>query len=425
MRSDAVTAVAVGLLLAAAPAAAGRPRLSLGPVQGDPAVAVPTQLAELLCGTHDCVLWKQVSTRGALDLSKARALGVEGILTGAVEASPGGKKAKLSLFTTSTRPARTWTFPLTSAGRLTTGAARQLEQDLDQHLRPPLAASASPPPAPAAVVATPPPAEAAPPATAPPAGPPAPAPAPASIAPGDRPPLVAGEVGAFALSRRLTYGGTSASSATLLGFDAAGLAGPAVALELFPLAHGASRGLGGIGLRAAVEGSIGLKTESPTGEALPTQFTRIEIGACWRAPPLTGLLLVLVPEVAWVSQRLTVSPSIPGLPDSELSGVRVRLSAEARVSSRITVLAGLGWVRWQTARDLIEGDPAFFPGSSAAELEGELGAGVAIWGPLSLRLLGLYRSTSYTLDPDPTGTYAATSADDRYLGFRAVLRGAW
>jgi hypothetical protein len=188
------------------------------------------------------------------------------------------------------------------------------------------------------------------------------------------------------------------------------------------MARGPSVALGGLGLHASLAMSVGLRT-AVAGDSRPTQFTRLELGARWRAPPLTGLRLVLVPDVAWVSQKMAVSPAISGLPDSELSGVRAKLSAEARVSSRITLLAGLGWVKWLTAKDLIKGDPAYFPGSSASELEAEVGAGVAVWGPLSVRVVGTYASTRYTLDPDPTGTYAATSAEDRYLGLRAMLRG--
>jgi hypothetical protein len=234
---------------------------------------------------------------------------------------------------------------------------------------------------------------------------------------------VAAELGVFGSQRQLTYGGVSASSGTLLGFDASGMVGPSVSLEFFPLARGASVALAGAGLHVGLATSIGLETESLTGELLPTRFTRLEAGARWRTPPLTALKLVLVPELAWVSQRLTVSPAIPGLPNSDLSGVKVGLSAEARVASRISILAGLGWVKWLTAKELIDGDPAFFPGASAAALEAELGAGVAIWGPLSVRVLGQYASTRYQLDPDATGTYAATSAEDRYLGLRAVARG--
>ena len=62
-----------------------------------------------------------------------------------------------------------------------------------------------------------------------------------------------------------------------------------------------------------------------------------------------------------------------------------------------------------------EGAPA--PAPAAIQLSRTDGSVLAV------RLLGTYASTRYTLDPDPTGTYAATGAEDRYLGMRAVLRG--
>jgi hypothetical protein len=424
MNGMASRTIVAALLMAAAPALAAAPRLTIGPVQGDPKLVIPTQLAEQLCGTWDCVLWKEVSTRQQPDLAKAGRLGVRGILTGAVTGAAGARKLNLSLLTTSTRPARTWSFPLTAAGKLPGSATRQLDLDLSALLRPPASVAPTPvrPPEPAVVAATPPPAAAvAPTAVGPP--PPAAAPAARSAAPAERRWLVAAELGVFASQRQLSYSGVSASTGTLLGFDAGGLAGPSLSLEIQPLARSGSAALGGLGLRLGLAMSIGLETESLTGEKLPTQFTRLEVGARWRAPPISGLALVLIPEVAWVSQKLTVDPAIPGLPDSDLSGVRVGLSAEARVASRVTILAGLGWVKWTTAKELIDGDPAYFPGSGASALEAEVGAGVGIWGPLSVRVLGTYASTRYTLDPDPTGTYAATGAEDRYLGMRAVLRG--
>jgi len=422
MDGMAIRVIVAALLMVAAPALATGPRLTIGPVQGDPKLVIPTQLAEQLCGTWDCVLWKEVSTRQQPDLAKARRLGVGGILTGAVAGASGARKLSLSLLTTSTRPARTWSFPLTAAGRLPGSATRQLDQDLEALLRPPAPARPAEPAA-AAAAASPPAATPSPAVAPPPPAAPAPAPAARSAAPAEPRWLVAAELGLFVSQRTLSYSGVSASTGTLLGFDAGGLAGPALSLEVQPLARSGSAALGGLGLRLGLAMSVGLETESLTGERLPTQFTRLEVGARWRAPPISGLALVLIPEVAWVSQKLTVDPAIPGLPNSDLSGVRVGLSAEARVARRLTILAGLGWVKWLTAKELIDGDPAYFPGSGASGLEAEIGAGVAIWGPLSVRLLGTYASTRYTLDPDPTGTYAATGAEDRYLGMRAVLRG--
>ncbi len=415
MRESASGMFVIGLLLVAATAGAAGPRLTVGPVRGDTRSVIPTQLAELLCASYDCVLWKEVSTRREPDLAKARTLDVRGILSGVVRATATGQKVTLSLLTTSPRPARTWDFPLTVSGRLTATATRQLELDLPALLRPPPPAAPPPPvraPEPVATAALAPPPAA---ATRPP---------PAAVpAPAERRWLAGVEVGLFADQRRLSYGGLSASTGTLLGFDAAAMVGASVSVEVFPLAHGASAALGGAGLRVGLATSIGLKTQDPAGDELPTRFSRVEIGARWRSPPLTALRLVLVPDVAWVSHKLIVTPAIPGLPNSDLSGVRVGLSAEARVASRVTILAGVGWVDWLTARELIQGEPAFFPGSGASGLEAEVGAGVAVGGPISLRLLGQYASTRYRLTPDPTGTYAATSAEDRLLGLCASVRG--
>lgn len=442
MREIAAGMVVVALLLVAAPAGAAAPRITVGPVQGNAKTALPGQLAELLCGTYDCVRWKEVSTRGQPDFAKARSLDVGGILTGAVGAAAGGKKLSLSLLTTSPRPVKVWTFPLTPAGRIPASATPQLERDLNALLRHQAPAVAPPPvrapeampaassTAPLAATGQPPqaahpPQAATPQAATPQARPPAPSAAPAPAAPARRHWLAAAEVGLFASQRQLSYGGVSSSSGTLLGFDASGMVGPSVSFEVFPVADSASVALSGAGLHAGLATSVGLKTLALTGEELPTRFTRLEVGARWRSPPLTGLELVLVPGLAWVSRKLTVSPAIPGLPNSDLSGVRVGLSAEARVAHRVTVLAGLGWVKWMTAKELIDGSPAYFPGSSAAGLEAEVGAGMAVWGQVSVRILGQYASTRYTLAPDPTGTYVASSAEDRYLGLRAVARGEY
>ena len=422
MRVTAAGVLVLGLLLAAGPARAAGQRIAVGPVQGDAKGLVPAQLAGLLCGGYECVLWREVSTNRQPDLAKARALGVKGILTGVIATGTGARKVALSLFTTSTRPARTWTTALTADGRLPATFTRQLEQDLKALLRPPARTPTRPPaPAPAAAPAAappPPPPE----AVAPPPAAAAPAPAAAAPAPSERRWILSGELGAFFDTLRLTYGGVAPSPGMLRGFDASGVGGVAASLEFFPLARGDSAALGGLGLHAALETSIGLETEASAGDKRPTTFTRLAVGLRWRAPPLTGLRLVLVPELAWVSEKLTVSPAVDGLPNRDLSGVRVALGAEARLDSRFTLLAGLGWAKWLTARELIKGDPAFFPGSSAAELEATAGAGLALWGPLSLRLLGQYASTRYTLDPDPTGTYVASSARERILGLRATLR---
>lgn len=452
------TACRGGIVLAwlvAAGVAQAAPRISIGPVQGDRKMVIPTQLAEALCGTFECVLWREVSSRRLPDFAKARAKGVNGFLVGGLAGRPSARTAALSLLTGRGEPARRFTFPLARGGRLAEADLRELQDELIALLAPlpatPPPARAPPPPPPeppprpsapeAELTPSPPPpppaAEPVRPSEPPPAPPrkalrPAPAPrvaaAPAPVrervlepsAPASRPFVLAVEVGGLLQQRSLDYGGVGPMTGTLRSFDSGGFGGLRLGGELFPLARTGSA-LRGAGLFGSWETSMGLSTRAPSGDTRDTRYTSLRAGVGWRTPPLSAVHLVFEPSVAWRAQSLTVTPAITGLPDARLSGVAGELGFDARLG-RVVVQARAGYVRWLQARELVKGDPAFFPGGSAHAIELEAGLGVRIAGPLSLRVIGEWRATTYSLDPDPTGTYVAKSADDRQSGVRAVAR---
>jgi hypothetical protein len=429
---------AVLLLLAFAPVASAAPRITIGPVRNDPKAAIPAQLAKSLCSPFQCVLWPEVSSKGQVDFAKAKAAGVAGVLSGAVARTDASATLTLWLFTSSTKPARTWTFLLTTAGVLKADAMARIEKDLGAALQSTAPAPSAAPAAAAAtagVASSPPPPEPAlfAPATRPPPEPsPSPAATPAAAAvPSAKAPgpvtdrwFLAGELGLFVMQRKLSYSGVTPSTGTLLGFDASSITGPVLRVELFPAGRGGSTALAGLGLFGAYEASVGLKTLAPSGEERPTAYARLQLGAAWRSPALAGHV-VLVPNLSWQSLKLTVSPPIDGLPDTDLSGVKVGLDAEVALGDRVVLLAGAGWVDWMTAKELIKGSPPYFPAGSAWALDADLGVGVRMWRSISLRLLGEYSSTSYTLKAEPGGAYQATGAEDRYLGARAVVRATW
>jgi len=448
MARIAFLAAALGAALLASPAAAaGRSRIAIGPVAGDRRAAVATQLAETLCGSHDCVLWPRVSTGGRADPVKLRRARVAGVVTGTLRAG----RVNL-VFTGPAGPLR-WRGSVDAERRLPGELLDRIAVDLERRLRPPEAppapTSAAPPPAPAeppplppALGARPPaapaPAPLEPPAREPVAGPPrtlrpeppalppptvTPARPAARASPERRAPRLVAELGGFWNSRALDFEAAGAGSGTLYTYDAKAILGPRGRLEVYPgrwLADGAVAGLGLFGEGAF---SMGLSTEAPSGEDRTSQFTRLSAGALWRLP--AGSRVVLVPEVGWASQRLSVDPAIPGLPDAELSGVEGRLGAELALTPGVTLLAGAGYVRWLSAGDLVEGDPAYFPGGDASALEAELGADVAVGGPFSVRVVAELSTTTYDLDPDPSGTYRADGADDRFVGAHAAVRAAF
>jgi hypothetical protein len=430
------TLLAAALALPLGAAAAPR-RLSIGPVTGDRNAVIPSQLAERLCGTFECVLWPKVSTGGKADAAKLKRAGVTGVLVGAVK----GGRASLVL-SGSAGVLERWAFDLGKGRRLRPDALERIAADVGRRLAPPVPPPPPPPPPAAAQTPPPPPASPAqppakvrPPEPAPPAAtagapaaaapprtaaPPAPS-AAATRAAAPRPLRLALELGGFWSSRSLTYGGAGAGTGTLYEFDASAILGPRGRVELYPAA-GFTKGVGaGVGIFVDAGRSLGLTTEVPGGgDARDSTYSRLTAGALWRIP--VGARVALVPSVAYDSLKLRVDPAIAGLPDADLSGFAAKLAVELRVARAVKLLLGGGYVAWLTARDLIEGDVPYFPGDSAYALEAEGGIDVALVAPVSLRIVGQYSGTSYTLDPDPTGTYVAEDATDRFVSAHASIR---
>jgi len=170
---------------------------------------------------------------------------------------------------------------------------------------------------------------------------------------------------------------------------------------------------------------VGLKTSDPAKQQHSSQASRLEAGLLWRMLLVPGSQFALIPAVGYRQMKLTTDPLagavIPGLPDANLSGFAFSLKAEVPLFAGFSLLAGGGFVKWMDAKDLIKGTVAFFPSGSAYAIEAEGGLSMSLFGPLSIRVLGEFSSTTYTLDPDTTNKYQATGATDRYMGGRALL----
>jgi hypothetical protein len=439
MARPSVLAALLSAALALPTAAAAAPRrISIGPVTGDRSAALSTQLAETLCGTFECVLWPRIATAGRPDAAKLRRARVDGVLTGAVR----GSRVSVVLSGPAGALDR-WAFDLGPGRRLRGEALDRIAADVGRRLAPPRAAppppaaaqapapdaAPSPPQPPAKVMRPPePPPQAVPPRTPAPGAagprldPPAPPPRrPPPAAPRPSQPRIALELGGFWSSRSLTFGGAAPGAGTLFEFDASAILGPRGRLELYPAAGLTTGPAAGLGVFAEAARSIGLTTEPPGGgDDRDSVYSRVSAGVLWRVP--LGGRVWLVPSLAYDSLKLRVDPEIPGLPEADLSGFAAKVGGELRALARVKVLLAVGYVRWVTARDLVEGDVAYFPGGSASALETEAGADVALSGPFSIRVLAQLSNTSYDLDADPTGTYVASDATDRFVSAHASLR---
>jgi hypothetical protein len=443
------------------------PRIVVPHVRSDRGGALSRQLEAALCGPFECVAQKDAYTDGKPDFAKARRNGVAGIVFGSVTGKAPNRALWLALYTRSRKPDRAWTLALGARGLVPARALDAAVVEIERRIGAPRAAPPPPPQAPAPTARAPEP-EAPPPAAPPPRAAPPPAPALAAAPPppppppprvaeapparapraeaapravstpprapagGARPAASSGqeagprwalELGADVTRRNLDYSGTSpAGSSPLMTMDASAIFLPSVLVEVLPVAGAVREPYAGLGAFAGYRRSVGFKVKDPT-QSHSADLGRISGGVLWRLPPLTQLRLVFTPAVSYERRDMTVSGGgIAGLPDSHLRGVKVGSALFAPLGSRYALLLDAGWVVWTSSKDLIGGDVKFFPSGNAHALELEGGLSVALFGRYSARFVAEYSSTSYSLDADPTSTYRASGATDRYLGARATVR---
>ena len=418
-----------------APETAGSPHIVLGAVSGEGAGALSRQLFRALCEEEfSCSPRSRAVTKGKVDYAKMTENGVAGFLFGSVSRSGKSSTAWLK-FTTADARSRTWKLSLTQGGTLPASSLADVAEGMRDELGihptapPPVAVPPPPPaaeaaPAAAAAAAA---AVAAPAAVAPPAPEPPPPPAPAPMAKKEPPPpraeerarqyFLSVEAGGFATSRGLSYTVPSGGSAPV-GYNVTLAGGPWVGAEFFPLALATTGLASGLGVFANYATSIGLKSTDASGASLSTSLWWLRAGAEWRLRFIPGFDLAIVPAVAYLTQNFTVSPSYAGLPNSNLSGVEGSLLFDIPVLRSLSLVAGGGYVYWSGQGQLV-GNAAYYTSGSAYALEAEAGFSARLFGPLGLRGLWIYSSTSYTLTT--SSTYTATAAKDQYNGGRLTL----
>ncbi|HEY6001271.1 MAG TPA: hypothetical protein VIV57_00270, partial [Anaeromyxobacter sp.] len=231
------------------------------------------------------------------------------------------------------------------------------------------------------------------------------------------------ELGADVTRRNLDYSGTAPAGASpLMTMEASAIFLPSVLVEVLPVAGLVPEPFAGLGAFAGYRRSIGFKVKDPT-QSHSAELGRLSAGALWRLPPLTQLRLVFTPEISYERRDMTVSGGgIAGLPDSHLRGVKAGSALFAPLTPRYALLLDAGYVVWTSSKDLIGGDVRFFPSGNASAFELDAGLSAALFGRYSARFVAEYSSTSYSLDADPTSTYRASGATDRYVGVRATIR---
>jgi hypothetical protein len=451
----------IGVLLSlalgvpAAAAAQSSSRLAIGTIRGDSS-AVRRQILLQVCGPYQCVAASRFTADDRPDPEKLAAGGVSGYLGGAVTGAGADKRVILTLTTPTTtakKPAHTWRLRLGPDGRLRPQVLERFTIEMDEILQ---ASTAQLPPSPATPPQRQPPpvAKAPPPPPPPPAAkpPPPPKPPPAAKPPPQqaeekpRPPpqpreerapraayagplRFAAEGGLWVTSRKLSYSGANGGS--LRTFDASAVLVPSLRLEVYPMALAGNPGrlTSGIGLFLDYGHSIGLKVKPPSGNTEGNHeatLTNLDLGVVWRVQPMSGSGFTVAPALSYRSLQLVTAAKggveIDGLPDTKLTGFELRVDLAAPVGDSFRVVGGGGYTLWTSAKDLVKG--GFFGKGSARGFEVEGGLQYRILGPLHVKGVLEYQSTSYSgLGSPASSSFVASGATETYFGGRLMVRG--
>jgi len=443
------------------------PKITIAPITGDKKSQVGSQISGALCRTYTCVPSSRVFTKKKPDWNKMKSAQVTGLLVGGVaKAKSGkGKEVQLSWLDKPGKAAQSWSFPLTSAGKLTSSSLQTLSADVGNLASGggnagvgavgAVAAGAAAAPGADTMSTTPPTAAPAAGAAALAAAPAEPLPLPVTPTPpapgekslADTPVAVdaganqgyegprhqwkfAVEIGSDFLNRNLSYGNVGAGS-ILRPYSIGLFFAPRARLELYPIAFFSDGFFAGIGIFGDYSMSLGLKskfqdTANPFEKG--TTYTRWQAGIEWRLRFWKDSDFAITPFFAKTKQKFVTDgdpagSGFSGLPQFDLSGIKFGLRLDIPISSGFWIIVSGDYVSWSTnqlaVQDTSGVNSTHFTGSAKA-IEAELGFHIQIAGPFAIRIFGTYSSTSFTFDDNQPE--AAGSATDRYLGGRVMLR---
>jgi hypothetical protein len=461
--------VALGVLVCSLTAGAA-PKITIAPITGDKKSQVQSQISAVLCRTYTCVPSSRVFTKKKPDWNKMKSAQVQGLLVGGVAKAKSGKEVQLSWLSKPGKPDKSWSFPLTQAGKVTSSSLQTLGTDVGNltsggevaggigavgalaggsaadtlATTPPTTGPASSAGAASAVAAGA--------ALAGTTATPLPLPVTPTPLPGEKTladtPVAqdagantaseaqrhqwrfAADLGVALLNRNLSYSNVGGSS-ILRPYTANLFFAPTARLSLFPIAFFSDGFFSGIGLYADYTFSVGLKSSfSDTSNTFEkgTTFSSLNAGVEWRMRFFKDSDFAIVPFGAYSKQKFVTDgdptgSGFAGLPQFDLTGIKFGLRLDIPVSSGFWILVGGDYVLWNSkplaVQDSSGVNSTSFTGSAHA-IEADLGLRIALFGPVWLGVDFFYSSTSFTFDEGQPE--AAGSATDRYLGGTITLR---
>ncbi|MBL8954519.1 MAG: hypothetical protein JNK82_27315 [Myxococcaceae bacterium] len=440
-----------GLLLLLAPAAYAE-KLVVAPFGGPGGAAVRSQIADNLCSANTCLDPKKATKGYKPDFTKGKKAKVDFFVTGTVKAKgakktldlqvaakPGPPKLKKSFtFTGATLPDAVLEAALAALNKamgLEAAAAPAKKEE-----EPPPAKKEDEPPPKKEEEAPPPeepkkkkerePTEAPPPPKEEARKPePKPvdddAPAPRKEV---KPYFVAFEAGVSIFSRNYSY--DAAVTSNLRSYSASFVVAPIGRLEFYPLAIFSKGIMSGLGVDGEFSNSVGLKSRrSGTDVTWATNIQNFNFSLRFRIMPSDTVAAQITPFVGFAQRSFSVGTgtdgsTLDGLPAVAYAGIRPGLYGELPFSnSGFSIFGRFAVIVVLSSGQVISGAAnGFFPRGSNFGIEGLLGLGYQIVGPVALRLNFDFTRYGLSFRSESSDTYQAGGAVDMYLGGTLSLR---
>jgi hypothetical protein len=273
-----------------------------------------------------------------------------------------------------------------------------------------------------------------PPPNVPKPSPPPPPPPPCARVPGEeekreepslKRPIVAFDASIALLDRSFSY--SQVGTMNLRSYSAPMILDPELRLELYPLALLTKGPLAGVGVDGSYSTSFFQNSRrSGTAATWPTSMPHYDVNLRYRWTPLRTLDAALIPFVGYDDRRFNVGTGtdgtqLDGLAMTSYSSIRLGVAAELPIlNSGIILFGKLAALIVMSSGQIISTD--YFPHGSNFGIEGQLGVGYRIVGPLQIRLAFDYTHYGMTFQTTASDTYVASGAVDLYMAGRLGVR---
>jgi hypothetical protein len=243
-----------------------------------------------------------------------------------------------------------------------------------------------------------------------------------------KPPFLSVEAGVELFNRTFSYNAPETNN--LRSYSAALIIAPTVRAEFYPIALLSKGFMAGLGVDGTFGIAVGLKSRrSGTDVTWPTNMQHFDFSLRYRIRPIDSIDAAIIPFAGYSMRTFSIGvgtdgSTLDGLPNVAYSAIRPGIAGELPFSdSGFMIFAKFAvQVVLSSGQIISAADTGFFHKGSNFGIEGQLGAGYRVFGPIFVRLAFDFTRYGLGFQFQPTDTYRAGGAVDTYLGGNLAVR---